>query len=83
MITEHQEIARYRHEDRLRAAEARALRQADRATRQDADPASEVSGPRHELAGALRRLADRLEPRIEARIEAPPRHRRTGLSVVR
>jgi hypothetical protein len=37
--------------------------------------AGETSGPRHELAGVLRRLADRLEPQ--------PRHRRTGLSVVR
>jgi hypothetical protein len=83
MITEHQEIARYRLDDRLRAAEAHALRKADRATRQDADPASEVSSPRRELAVALRRLADRLEPRLDARIEAQPRHRRTGLSVVR
>ena len=83
MITEHQEIARYRLDDRLRAAEARALRKADRVTRQVADGDSEVSSPRHELAGALRRLADRLEPRIEGRIEAQPRHRRTGLSVVR
>ncbi|TDO54580.1 hypothetical protein EV643_101369 [Kribbella sp. VKM Ac-2527] len=94
MITEHQEIARYRLDDRLRAAEAHALRKADRATRkadratrQNTGLAGEVSSPRRELAGALRRLADRLEPRldarIEARIEAQPRHRRTGLSVVR
>ncbi|TCM46082.1 hypothetical protein [Kribbella sp. VKM Ac-2568] len=72
MITEHQEVARYQVEEKLRAAELRALRKEDRATRR---AASGPSGPRHELATVLRRLADRLEPQ--------PRHRRTGLSVVR
>jgi hypothetical protein len=71
MITEHQEVARYRIAEQLQAAEARALRKDHRKTAK----AHRVSGPRHELAGALRRLADRLEPQ--------PRHRRNGLSVVR
>lgn len=72
MITEHQEVARYQVEEKLRAAELRALRKEDRATRR---AASAPSGPRHQVATVLRRLADRLEPQ--------PRHRRTGLSVVR
>ena len=67
MITEHQEIARYRIAENLRAAEARALRKQQKAGRS--------GGPRHELAVVLRKMADRLEPQ--------PRHRRTGLSVVR
>ncbi|TCO38652.1 hypothetical protein EV646_12026 [Kribbella antiqua] len=67
MITEHQEIARYKVAEQLRAADARALRKGPRADR--------VGGPRHELAVVLRKMADRLEPQ--------PRHRRTGLSVVR
>jgi hypothetical protein len=67
MITEHQEIARYTVAEHLRAAEARALRKQQKADR--------VSGPRHELAAVLRKMADRLEPQ--------PRHRRTGLSVIR
>jgi hypothetical protein len=71
MITEHQEVARYRVAERLRAAEARAQRHEQR----EAAKAERVSGPRHELAGALRRLADRLEPQ--------PRHRRPNLSVIR
>jgi hypothetical protein len=71
MITQHEEVARYRAAEQLRAAEARALRKEDRAARRAAGP----SGPRHELAGALRQLADRLDPQ--------PRPRRTGLSVVR
>lgn len=71
MITEYQEVARCRVEDRIRAAELRAQRNELRA----AAKAGRVSGPRHELAAVLRRLADRLEPQ--------PRHRRPGLSVVR
>jgi hypothetical protein len=71
MITEHQEIARYRVAEQLQAAEARALRRQQRS----AVKAHRVSGPRHELAPVLRRFADRLEPQ--------PRHRRTGFSVVR
>jgi hypothetical protein len=72
MISEHQEVARHRVAEQIRLAEVRAQRKEQReALRADGQPA----GPRHELAGALRRLADRLEPQ--------PRHRRTGLSVVR
>lgn len=71
MITEHQEVARYRIAEQLHAAEVRALRKEDRAARRAARP----GGPRHEVAGVLRRLADRLEPH--------PRQRSTGLSVVR
>ncbi|ONI68042.1 hypothetical protein BWI15_33890 [Kribbella sp. ALI-6-A] len=72
MITEHQEIARCQVAEQLRQAEQRALRKQDRA---DREAAYGVNAPRRELAGVLRRLADRLEPQ--------PRHRRTGLSVVR
>ena len=72
MITEYQEVARYRIAEQTKAAELRAQRKEQR----DAQRAEgEAAGPRHELAGVLRRLADRLEPQ--------PRHRRTGLSVVR
>jgi hypothetical protein len=72
MITEYQEVARYRIAEQTKAAELRAQRK----ERRDALRAEgEAGGPRHELAGVLRRLADRLEPQ--------PRHRRTGLSVVR
>ncbi|MEV0282756.1 MULTISPECIES: hypothetical protein [unclassified Kribbella] len=71
MITEYQEVARCQVEDRIRAAELRAQRNELRAAAKD----GRVSGPRHELAAVLRRLADRLEPQ--------PQHRRTGLSVVR
>ncbi|MFF0339460.1 hypothetical protein [Kribbella sp. NPDC004875] len=81
MITEHQEIARYRVAEQVRAAEARAQRH-DRSTR---------TGPREGLASALRRLADRLEPAsrrlaepaARALTEPQPRHRGTGLSIVR
>jgi hypothetical protein len=72
MITEHQEIARYQVAEQLRLAERRALCKQDRADRRTTEG---VNAPRRELAGVLRRLADRLEPQ--------PRHRRTGLSVVR
>lgn len=71
MITEHQEVARYRIAEQLQAAEARALRK----NRRSAAKTRRVSGPRRELAGALRRLADKLEPQ--------PRHRHNGLSVIR
>lgn len=72
MISEHQEVARYRVAEQIRTAEQRAQYQQYRdAVRAEGND----SGPRHELAGVLRRLADRLEPQ--------PRHRRTGLSVVR
>lgn len=72
MITEHQEIARHQVAEQLRLAEQRALRKQARADRRTTYG---VNAPRRELAGALRRLADRLEPQ--------PRHRRTGLSLVR
>ena len=75
MITEHEEIARYRVAEQLRAAEARAQRN-------DRKPAH-TGGPRHGLATALRRLADRLEPASRRLAEPQPRHRGTGLSVVR
>jgi ABC-type uncharacterized transport system ATPase component len=71
MITEHQEVARYKVAENVRIAETRARRQEVR----DALKVDHVSAPRHSLATALRRLADRLEPQ--------PRPRRTGLSVVR
>ncbi|NEA36082.1 hypothetical protein [Streptomyces sp. SID13031] len=72
MISEHHEVARYRVAEQIRVAEMRARRNEQRdALRADGSN----GGPRHELAGVLRRLADRLEPQ--------PRHRRTGLSVVR
>ena len=74
MITEHQEIARYRVAEQLRAAEARAQRH---------DRKPETSGARHGLATALRRLADRLEPASRRMAEPQPRHRGTGLSIVR
>ena len=70
MMTAHEEIARLRVAEQIRAAECHALRRQDRTTRRTSGP----HGPRHELAGALRRLADRLEPQQQ---------RRGGLSVVR
>ncbi|MGZ0150140.1 hypothetical protein ACXJJ3_23970 [Kribbella sp. WER1] len=75
MITEHQEIARYRVAEQLRAAEGRAQR-AERKPR---------TGPREGLAGALRRLADKLEPTSRHLTDPTPpaRHRGTGLSIVR
>ena len=72
MITEHQEVARHRVAEQIRAAELRAQRKEHRAVLR---AEGKAGGPRHELAGVLRRLADRLEPQ--------PRHRRTGLQVVR
>jgi len=81
MISEHQEVARYRVAEQLRVAEARARLQEDR-TR---------TSPGEGLAGVLRRLADRLEP-ASRRLTEPatrpltepqPRHRGTGLSIVR
>lgn len=68
MITEHQEIAKYRVAEQVRAAETHALLKESRA-------AGPATGPRHELAGVLRRWADRIEPQAQTR--------RTGLSVVR
>jgi hypothetical protein len=81
MISEQQEVARYRVAERLQAAEARAQRNEGKVR----------STPREGLAGALRRLADRLEPASRrlaepaARVlaEPQPRPRRTGLSIVR
>jgi hypothetical protein len=81
MISENEEIARYRIAERVQAAEARALH------RQDTTRTS----PREGLAGALRKLADRLEP-ASRRLTEPTtrplpepqrRHRGTGLSIVR
>jgi hypothetical protein len=85
MITEHQEVARYRVAEQLRAAEARAQRHA----RIGDDSKTRTSGPRHGLATALRRLADRLEPASRAltepagRVQPHGHHRGTGLSIVR
>ncbi|GAA3081998.1 acyl-CoA reductase-like NAD-dependent aldehyde dehydrogenase [Kribbella aluminosa] len=81
MITEHAEVARYRVAEHLRAAEARAQRRAGKPR----------TSPREGLAGALRRLADKLEPNSRhltdpvARVltDPQPRHRGTGLSIVR
>jgi hypothetical protein len=81
MITEHEEIARYRIAEQLRAAEARA-RLHDRKPRKS---------PREGLAGVLRKLADKLEPSsrrltepvARVRTESQARHRGTGLSIVR
>jgi hypothetical protein len=71
MITEHQEIARLRIAEQVRAAETRAqLHEARTAGR-----SASWYGPRQELATVLRRMADRLEP------NQPKRS--TGLSVVR
>lgn len=71
MITEHQEVARHRVAEHIRTAESHALLRQTRAARRATGP----TGPRHELAAVLRRLANRLEPQ--------PHPRRTGLSVVR
>ena len=81
MITEQQEVARYRVAEQLRVAEARARLQ-------DGRPRTTV---RESMAGALRKLADRLEPasrRLTEQASRPltepqPRHRGTGLSIVR
>ncbi|MFI5691182.1 hypothetical protein ACIA58_05045 [Kribbella sp. NPDC051586] len=79
MITERQEVARYQVAEQLRAAEARAQRH-DR---------KENRTPRQGLASALRRLADRLEPRRLAEpatrvlTDQQPSRRGTGLSIVR
>ena len=81
MITAHQEVARYKVAEQLHAAEARAMLHDRKANR---------TSPREGLASALRRLADRLEP--TRRLAEPasrvladqqPRHRGTGLSIVR
>jgi hypothetical protein len=76
MITEHQEIARYRVAEQLQAAEARRRGKPVRKSR-----------TRHGLATMLHRLADHLEPasrRLTQPVPQPqPGHRGTGLSVVR
>lgn len=81
MITEQQEVARYRVEDQLRKIEARALRY-------NGKPRIRT---RTRFAGLLHKLADRLEP-ASRRLTEPatrqltepqPRHRGTGLSIVR
>ncbi|TDD57920.1 hypothetical protein E1263_21345 [Kribbella antibiotica] len=77
MITEHQEVARYRVAEQVRAAENRALMH----DHQETD-----GGTRHGLATALRRLADKLEPLTNSAPQARharPEARSTGLSVVR
>ena len=79
MITEHQEVARYRVAEQLRAAEARAARHG----RKQSSKQARTNSPRHGLATALRRLADRLEPASRRLAEPQPRHRSNGLSVVR
>jgi hypothetical protein len=86
MITEHQEVARYRVAEQLRAAEARAQRHEARRTERSTERSTgqKQTGPRHGLAAVLRRLADRLEPIAAPRVTEPvARHRATGLSVVR
>jgi hypothetical protein len=83
MITDHQEIARYRVAEQVRAAEVRAQVRDRKETG--------TGGPRHGLATALRQLADRLEPasrrlvepQLQAQVQTQGRHRGTGLSVVR
>ena len=85
MITAQQEVARYRVDEWLRTADARAqrLRAAEAgAERHDREPVR-TNSPRHGLATALRRLADRLEPASRRLAEPQPRHRGNGLSVVR
>jgi hypothetical protein len=81
MITEYQEVARYRVEDRLREIERRALRR---------DGRPRVNA-RTRFASTLHRLADRLEPASRKLTEpatrplaTPPGSRRgPKLSVVR
>jgi predicted alpha/beta-hydrolase family hydrolase len=81
MISEQQEVARYRVAEQLRVAEARARLH-------DGSPRTTL---RESMAGALRKLADKLEP-ASRRLTEPatrpltepqPRHRGTGLSIVR
>jgi hypothetical protein len=71
MITEQAEVARYRVAEQIRAAEAHALLKESK----EAGRPAGSTGPRHELAGVLRRWADWIEPE--------QRRRSTGLSVVR
>ncbi|MET9313625.1 hypothetical protein ABZX12_17525 [Kribbella sp. NPDC003505] len=73
MLSEQQEVARYRVEDQIRRIEARALRY-------NGEP--RVSA-RTRLATMLHTLADRLEPATRPLTEPQPRHRGTGLSIVR
>ncbi|TDW81096.1 MULTISPECIES: hypothetical protein [Kribbella] len=73
MMTEQQEVARYRVEDQLRRIEARAIGRNGR-------PRTTL---RTRVAHLLRRIADRLEPASRRLTEPQPRHRGTGLSIVR
>ena len=73
MMTEQQEVARYRVEDQLRRIEARAMGRNGR-------PRTRL---RTRVAALLRRIADRLEPASRRLTEPQPRHRGTGLSIVR
>lgn len=57
MLNEHLEVARCQIEDRIRYAERDAIRRERR--RQSKRPRP---GPRHQLAAALHRIADRVEP---------------------
>jgi len=54
VITESEDVARLRIEERIRESAARA--------RYAEEPPAATGGPRHHAAGLLRRLADRLEP---------------------
>ena len=70
MMTEQNlEIARYRLQERIRDAEHYAQLHAQRRAAKQLSP-----GPRHRIATALHRLADRVEPQ--------PRPRRPTLSVI-
>ncbi|TDO67671.1 hypothetical protein EV651_103584 [Kribbella sp. VKM Ac-2571] len=73
MMTEQQEVARYRVEDQLRRIEARAMGRNSR-------PRTKL---RTRVAGLLHRIADRLEPASRRLTEPQPRPRGTGLSIVR
>lgn len=57
MISQQQEIARYRIEENIRTAERHAMRRERRRESKRPRP-----GPRHQLAAALHRMADRVEP---------------------
>jgi hypothetical protein len=68
-LSEHEEIARYRLQDRIRDRERHALLRESRRTARRTS-----AGPRHRIATALHRLADRVEP--------PAPQRRTTLSLI-
>jgi hypothetical protein len=63
MISEQQEIARYRLQEQIRTAERHAMLRERRREAHRPRP-----GPRHRIATALHRIADRVEP---------PKHRAT------